>query len=576
MSTQVEPGTLSGYRHRGLAVLNGRSSTIGDQSWSSGLGAGPSQVSTRGRSTVISWGGLDLGAADPAVISIPGVGVGEPEARNAGVRVPPLGVIELADDRVTVGVDSIGFAHLYLRELAGVAAVSTSARALGLLGDGGLCRSGVAAQVLLGWQLGTQTLFADVQKVPPGAFAALQDGVVSIADPDPEPELAFDSAAASVQAAAATIRTFLNDYLDEHPDAELQLTGGLDSRILLAAVPQRRRRDLNVMTLTVPDSDDTAIAAELAERYGMRHRQATFAGLADLDPATAFRLCLTAARRVDSAADPLALAAVDFAELSLETRPRIGGLGGEVARGFYYFGPVRRVPVTRARVSRLARWRMFTNEAAPAAMLTADFASWAAESVIDDLYGALETSGSDWFRATDEIYLGQRMHRWAGVLASANALERPVVNPMLQPAFLALARAVPPEQKKNARFLSQVLLALDPELGDVRMDGRPPPATYASPSLASRVRLGATMGGKIGRKVQQRLRSSHRPPEGGAVLAELVIRHLRAHPDVLAPLRKHDFLDAGWLDRALDGSVAVEPSAVALLVNLLAAGRGEH
>ena len=47
-------------------------------------------------------------------------------------------------------------------------------------------------------------------------------------------------------------------YLEDHPDAELQLTGGLDSRILLAAIPPSMRRNSRVMTLTVPDSEDSS------------------------------------------------------------------------------------------------------------------------------------------------------------------------------------------------------------------------------------------------------------------------------------------------------------------------------
>ena len=71
-------------------------------------------------------------------------------------------------------------------------------------------------------------------------------------------------------------------------------------------------------------------------------------------------------------ADPLAHAALAMAEARAQPGVRISGLGGEVARGFYYFGRPRTTPVTRQRVERLARWRMFTNESVPADALDPD------------------------------------------------------------------------------------------------------------------------------------------------------------------------------------------------------------
>ncbi len=492
----------------------------------------------------------------------------ETVAGTVGDLIPPFGVLQIEGDRIRGLVDNLGFCHLYIKQLKNTAAVSTSARVLDLLNSQGVSAEAVAVQSLVGWQVGLRSMFAGVRKLAPGGSVELNDGRLGVHEPAVELRSAPTNDPA--KAAAEVLRVVVNAYLDEHPDAELQLTGGLDSRILLAAIPPARRRCVRVMTLEIPGNEDTEIAAELSHRYGMQHRLANMLGLADLSPAAAFGLCLNAARRVDSTVDPVALAAVDFAELTTaEPCPRIAGLGGEVARGFYYFGPVRRVPVTRRRVQQLARWRIFSNEAAPTDMFDPTFARWAREFVVDDLMKYFE--GDDWFRALDEFYLGQRLHRWAGVLASATALERSVVNPMLDPQFLAIARGVPPEHKKNARFLSQILLELDTELGDVRLDGRPTPATYASPGLSSRIRIGRTSLGRVTGKVRQRLRRTHRAPEGGEVLSSLVVRHWRDNPYVLNPIRQLGFIAECWLDRVLTGSEPIETSAVAMLTNLLAA-----
>jgi asparagine synthase (glutamine-hydrolysing) len=573
------------YVHRGAGIISAEQNWRLPVRWSSAVSADSWQESRRGDLLAFAWGGLSnvFEAAD-GVLAFPT----ESRAFNRDLRssdirqlistdpdrrvqvLPPFGAFLVEFDRAQVAVDEIGFSHLYARQLGRAAAVSTSARALALLESPTLSDPAVAVQSLLGWQLGERTMFSNVRKIPPRASATVEGGRVFIVDDRPPlPKCPRQNPA---RAAAEVLRAFMSRYLEDHPDAELQLTGGLDSRILLAAIPPSMRRNLKVMTLTVPGSEDSAIAADLAARYGMEHRTANFDAITNLSPADAFRLCCTAARRVDCAADPLALAAVDLAELSLERRPRIAGLGGEVARGFYYFGKVSDAPVTRARVARLARWRMFTNEAAPTNMLNPEFAEWARETAIDDIYREFVVTGLPWFPAMDEFYLGQRMHRWAGVLASANAMERSIVNPMLDREFLGISRSVHPRDKKNAKFLSRILMELDPKLALVRLDARPAPINYAQPTLRSRTALARTTGTKITRKLKQRIHRTHRPPEGGEALAALVSAHLRDQPHLLNAVDQLGMINRPWLDAVLSNTTPVEPSAIALLINLLAAG----
>ena len=87
--------------------------------------------------------------------------------------------------------------------------------------------------------------------------------------------------------------------------------------------------------------------------------------LGDVGPARARHLAEVASRRLDAATDPLAFAVLQEAEAGLAEVPRLSGLGGEVVRGFYYLpAPMRGFGRDR-RVARLARWRMFPNEAVP-------------------------------------------------------------------------------------------------------------------------------------------------------------------------------------------------------------------
>ena len=315
-----------------------------------------------------------------------------------------------------------------------------------------LDRSALAIQSLLGWQIGLRTPFAEVSKLPPGRILTAQEG---------RTELLAAAAAVGPQCkpdqphveAAKLLRKYVTAFLDEHPDAVLQLTGGIDSRILLACVPRAKRSRLEVMTLAIPGSPDAQIASEIAARFGMTHRITTLDGIEDMSPGEAYAECSLAAERLDCSSDPLAFAALSFAELKLEQRPRLSGLGGEVARGFYYFGPVRSVPVTRRRVAKLAAWRMFANESVAASVLQPDFARWARETATEEIYQIFRNSGRDWFSATDDFYLAQRMHRWAGVTTTASCFDRVVVNPMLDDRFLGLVAQLPPSAKKSSSIL---------------------------------------------------------------------------------------------------------------------------
>lgn len=484
--------------------------------------------------------------------------------RLLGGLLPPFAAIAWDGAGLVAAVDGLGLRHVYQRRGPGWAALSTSARALAALAPGGLDPVAIGTQSLLGWQVGARTPFAGVTTVPSGALLRMSGGRLSAVEPEPTSA----PAEASVDAAADLLRGYLAGFLDDHPDAVLQLTGGQDSRILLGAIPAARRRGLAVMTLAVPGSPDLEIAADLARRYGMAHQVVDLSGLETLDPAEAHRLAVAAARRLECSADPLAYASVAWAEAKTEAAPRLAGLGGEVARGFYYLGPARSVPVTDARVRRLAEWRMFPNEAIAAGAVDPGFAAASRQDTLAELTAIFLASGTDWLRATDGFYLRQRMHRWAGVLASADCLDRTVVNPMLDPRFLDLVTALPPRAKQGSRFLSRLSCALDPELSAIPMDGRPSPAVYGRRTPADHARLAAVTGRKVVGKARQRVLQTRRPPAGGELLAAKIAEFYRAQPDRLDAARAAGVFRSDWLDAVAAGTAAVDPASAAMLVTL--------
>ncbi len=486
--------------------------------------------------------------------------------------LPPFGAMMADKDIVTMVADSMGFRQLFHSTPGevGLGVMSTSGLLAGRAREASLDRVGVAVQSLLGWQLGQRTLLEHIRKLDPGATVRLDAGGVRVEPPGPEtsPPMTIEEATHS---AASILRTSLTAVLDDHPDAVLQLTGGLDSRLLLSAIPESRRRGLRAMTLGVAGSGDVAIAGEISSRYGIDHEVHGLADLESLDPVEAWSLCRAAAVDLDGMSDPVALAALRVAERGFAQGVRISGLGGEVARGFYYVGRVRDRAYTRRDAEKLAAWRMFVNEAVEPGLLTDEFSGWARDAANGEVYAALRAGGDEWFGATDSLYLRHRMQRWAGATDTAVGYQRVVINPMLDSEFLGICRRLRPVDKAHSRFLAALQMQLDPELGRRPLDGRPSPAAYAQPSAWEPLARQYRTGQRLVRKAVQRLRRGNRAPAGGDTFAARVVDHWRDHPDSLHRLDRLGFLRSEWLEGVATGRQEPRPSSVGFLTNLIVA-----
>lgn len=487
--------------------------------------------------------------------------------------LPPFAAIEwdFVANCFMIEVDWLGLRHIYLTEGSDWTGVSSSALLLAGARGGTLSAGAIGTQALLGWQLGLNTPFAEVTTLAPGSRVRISHGQVTGQQsrrPPVAPALDLDAAAAK---AAQVLREFVTNFLLDHPDTVLQLTGGHDSRILLGAIPRRLRSGVEALTLAVPGSPDVDIAARIAGEQGMKHRVLSLAGLESISDEQAHDMCMTAALDLNCSADPLAFAALCWVDSLLDHRPRLAGLGGEVARGFYYFGPPVAMDVSRRLSTALARWRMFPNEQVDSSALDANFARAARVHTTEEIHQALSSGADSWWPATDEFYLWQRMHRWAGVLASATCFDREVVNPMLDHSFIEIARALPPSAKRNMRFLSRILLELDPALADIELDNRPCPRVYSHPTPANRMRLGLHQSRKVVAKAKQRLSRQTHPAAGTTILAGKVISHWRSIPEQIAPAYGMGVFNPQWLDGLLAGEQTADPSTVGLLLNLMVA-----
>jgi asparagine synthase (glutamine-hydrolysing) len=515
----------------------------------------------------------DVGTA--ALARMLGDGTSIDRAALAGL-LPPFAVAHRADPRapVVLAGDWLGLRQLFWWRGDGIAAVSTSARALAALAEGGLDTTALAVQGVIGWQVGTGTPFRGVSKLPPGRVALLHGGKLSL-HRYAEQAMSLDGPvppfAEIVEEMARILREFHTAYLADHPGTVLQLTGGQDSRLLLCAVPPPLRAGLPALTLDTHGGGEHRIAARLSEMCGLKHHVHWLDEQPPIEPRTAHHLAVQAAAALDCMASPLALASLAMAESVLEQGHRLSGLGGEIARGFYYLGQPRYATTSPRLVQRLAEWRLFANEVVAPDALEPDFAEPARAAALDAVSACFAGYPADWLRATDEFYLWQRMQRWASTHSTVAAVDRWFVNPMLDRRFLQLAHAAAPADKRDSHLTGQLILRLDPRLAAVPLDSGLVPARLGRRGVATTAAVAQVNARKVAGKVRQRLGRARRAQLGTADMAALVVAHWRATPDVVRPLRHNGLVRASWLDELLDGRRDAEPTTVAFLVNLLVA-----
>jgi asparagine synthase (glutamine-hydrolysing) len=552
---------------------------VTDGGWVAFAGPDPDDSATTvdgGRTVRLGRSARTLGRDVPAA-ELAGMLDGARQADLVSL-LPPFAVVHRKHRSalIVVAGDWLGFHQLYWWSADGAAAVSTSARALSVLAGGGFDPAGLGAQALIGWQVADATLFAGVHALPPATIATLDRGMLHrrqyaqpFARPDRAP--ALDDA---VEEMASILCAWQTAYLDDHPEAVLQLTGGHDSRILLAAIPAARRPGLHALTLGDPDSPDAEIAAGLAASQGIQHMVYRLDTQRWPTPQEAHDLAVTAARALECQASPLALAPLLLAEAHLEQGHRLSGLGGEVARGFYYAGQPAGATTSPQLVERLAHWRLFSNESVEARALSPRFLARARDATIETLRGLF--APGDWLRATDEFYLFHRMHRWAGAHGTVAAVRRHYINPMFDRRFVELALAVTPADKRDSLLLGRLMRRLDPELARIPLDSGLTPARLGTRSVVTRLATETLAARKAVQKVRQRLTHAKRPQMGAPEAAALVLRHWRAEPKACHGLYAvavdgTPVIDHGWLDEVLAGARQAEPTTVAFLVDLLAA-----
>ena len=418
---------------------------------------------------------------------------------------------------IDAAADATGLAHWYLWQGDGVAAVAstatTLARVFGLAVDTGA----LAGLALTGAMVGDDSAVAGVRKLAAGHGARLAEGgLVLRALPAASILAAPDDA---LTAAAARL-------LAAFPAAEVELSGGWDSRLMLAAIARPQRRGRTGFTMGRSDAPDVTIAARLAADGAMHHEVADPARLEALDAAAFAELIATAAARDDYGSNPLDRAVINFVNAARPSRPRFSGQNGEILRGFYYPGQPLAAAPSAALARRVIDWRIISNDMAHPSLFAPGWLADARAAVTARLTALLTDGGeADWGSALDRFYVDQRMQRWCGTSVSAALGLRPVLLPFFDADVLALARGIPAADKAGSRHAARLLARLDPALAALPLENGLTPAAVAAGGAANRLARARRFAAKAANKARQKLFARDRATFGSTTSLGLAARY---------------------------------------------------
>ncbi len=490
-----------------------------------------------------------------------------------GAIAPPFAAcLRVQDDApIILATDSCGLRHVYWWQGEGWAAVSSSSMLLAWVVGAPLDVDAMGMFAHVGNHLLQRTPFDGVAKLDAGTYARLAHGRVAIETYDPQvaaAPVAPGGRAGQAERGVTVLRDAVGACLEAHPDAGLELSGGFDSRAVLAAINPAARRGRVALTLGTPGNPDITIAADLARRERLDHHIVDLNGIDDLDPDVILDLARTAARRRDCSANPMGTGVLEWIEAQVPQVPRFNGQNSEFGRAHLYPGQRQRGPITDERVDKLARWRIMQNHATDPTVLQCAFTDAGRTAAFVALRVQFDRFNVDWLRSLDEYYFLSRMQRWAGIDYTAAGYDRVVLSPFFHPAYLSWVRACDPADRRASRVFAAMFDRLDPGLAALPLHLGISPHDVATGGARVAVKRAVIGGAQTTAKVWQRVRKVGRGSAGADRFAERVVDAWRLVDDPTSRLARYDFLDLDGVGAVVRGETAVSSATIAFLTDL--------
>lgn len=334
----------------------------------------------------------------------------------------------------------------------------------------------------------------------------------------------------------------------------VELTGGVDSRLLLALGVSAGGRPRKAFTIGGEDDPDVVVARQMAEQLGMEHR--TLSG--ELDAANLVEdthAFVAQSGFVCNAAAYGWLPGV-FARLADWRSAQLSGVGGEIGEGFYYSGFDRLFE----RISSPRLWLR--------ARVVVDGGRWASCFEPGTFGQRLRQIASEraelntrepWRVRADGFYTHARIHGWAIPVIRASAAWYRPVTPFLSGEYHAWARALSGEQMHNRAAQRALIGRLSPELTAI---------PYAK-------QLAGPGGGKLARKLAKARKLAGRvlpwptvQPEPWTLTACKLMRAVGGADSIIDLLRDSPQLKLEEAAQILRGDAMVNAAAMGFLTTM--------
>jgi asparagine synthase (glutamine-hydrolysing) len=321
------------------------------------------------------------------------------------------------------------------------------------------------------------------------------------------------------------VRAIATRLSDAIPDAYLQLSGGLDRRLFLAALPAERRRRHRVVTIGGSASPDVRIARAITSRLDLRHEVIDTGSVERLGAQELHDTLQAAVHGYDFASNPIDKVSLMLANRQMGGGGCFNGQNGEILRGFYFPGqPLARRP-DEALAQGLIRMRLEANDRVDPSLFPPERYRESRSRAEARAVRRLVSLGATWSDALDRFYLYERMQRWAGNGLSNFLSDRVYLCPFLDPDFVTASLAVPARARSNSRAAFELLAALDPELAAIPLDSGLRPSLVVEAPLRAQLAEAGYIVDKAVARLKRSLKGGGRATLGSATVAQLWHRH---------------------------------------------------
>lgn len=417
-------------------------------------------------------------------------------------------------DGVHAWTDPYGLGQIFTGSAEGLAVVASSATLLADVLNAPISPESLAGYATFGTFIAQETPFAGISKLGAGRQVSLRQGRVATS--------AYSRTSRQPLPLTEAFLAAVETLLVVAPDAELELSGGLDSRLILAAMPPAARRGRRAITIGVETepSKDVTVARDLAAREGLVWSMLDVGGVAALSADELSGLLRRAVVGYDHMANPVDKVALIVAGRERAVDARFGGQNGEILRGFYYPGQPLDATPSEALAQRLIDWRLTTNDGVGAGALSASYAGEFRMAARQRMTTLLMSFGGTWGQTLDRFYLEQRMQNWVGNSAGNRLMSHVPLYPFFDVRVVEAAMALPPREKLNSAVAYRLLRDIDDNLARLPLADGVVPAKVPTTPLGHTINNIWMDAGKVTARLGRMLRRSRRPTLGSQTLTQ--------------------------------------------------------